>query len=153
MKQRFLVALCLASACCIPLLAQNEDATPTRPSASEMVAKRVARLTSLLGLTTAQQSQATTIFTTEQATASGLFSSLRTARTTLKEAVKTNDAGSIATQSTQIGNLTAQETQARATADAALFAILTADQQTKYGELRGGGPGERGFGSGPRHPR
>jgi Spy/CpxP family protein refolding chaperone len=112
-----------------------------------MVANRVARLTTLLTLTTAEQAEATTIFTTEQTAVSALMTSMRTARTALKTAIQKNDQAAIATNATQIGSLVTQEVQAQATAEAAFYAILDATQQTKFSELNGpgfGGPG--GFG-------
>ncbi|HEX4772103.1 MAG TPA: Spy/CpxP family protein refolding chaperone [Bryobacteraceae bacterium] len=121
---------------------------PTPPSAAQMAEWRVNHLTSALSLTTAQQSQAKTIFSTEASSNAGLRASMEAAHKALEAAIETNDASAIAAQATQIGNLTAQETQARATADAALFAILNADQQTKYKEMLSHGPGRRG---GPGH--
>jgi Spy/CpxP family protein refolding chaperone len=104
----------------------------------------VARLTTILNLTSAQQTQATTIFTTEQIALSGLRNGMQTAHATLQTAIQNNDAGSITTQATQIGTLTTQEVEARAAAQAAFYALLTADQQTKYKQLMSAGPGGPG---------
>jgi Spy/CpxP family protein refolding chaperone len=111
----------------------------------------VARLTKLLDLSASQQTSATTIFTAEQTTLAALRTSMQTARTALESAVKTNDTNAIGTQATQIGTLTGEEVQARAIAAGAFYAILMADQQTKYDTLGplGGGPGGPGGFGGP----
>ncbi len=130
------------------LSAQQAGSPPTPPNPAQMVANEVGRLTTLLSLTSAQQTQATAIFTTEQTAISGLRSGMQTARATLQTAIENNDTAGIAAQATQIGTLTTQEVQAHATAQAAFYAILTADQQTKYKQLMSAGPG--GLGGGPR---
>jgi Spy/CpxP family protein refolding chaperone len=58
--------------------------------------------------------------------------------------VKNNDSAGIAAAAVTIGELTTQQVQAKATADAALYAILTPDQQTKFSTIEKHGP--RGFG-------
>jgi Spy/CpxP family protein refolding chaperone len=129
---------------------------PNPPTIAERVANRVAHYTTLLDLTTAQQSAATTIFTTELTGLDNLRSSMQTAHTALQTAIKSNTGLSAA--ATQIGNLTAQETLIQATASAAFWAILTPDQQSKIGVLglQGGpgrgGPGGRGRGRGQGGP-
>jgi Spy/CpxP family protein refolding chaperone len=128
------------------------QSTATPPTAAQIVANQVARLTKLLDLTSAEQTSATTIFTTEQTALAALRTSMQTARTALKTAITSNDTATIATDAAQIGTLTGQEVAAQATASAAFYAILTADQQTKYETLGplGGGPGGRGGpGGGP----
>jgi LTXXQ motif family protein len=124
--------------------------TSTPPTPAQIVANQVARLTKLLDLTSTQQASATTIFTTEQTTLATLRTSLQTARTALQTAIKSDDTNTIGTQSAQIGTLTGEEVLAQATASGALYAILTADQQSKYDTLGplGGGPGGPG-GPGP----
>jgi Spy/CpxP family protein refolding chaperone len=118
----------------------------TPPTAAEMTANRVARLTTLLSLTTAQQAQATTIFTNEQTSESSLQTSLQTARAALKTAVQKNDLNAISSQAVQIGSLTTQQVEIQAKAEAAFYAILTADQQTRYNDRPAGGPRGGGFG-------
>jgi Spy/CpxP family protein refolding chaperone len=103
----------------------------------------------LLTLTMAQQTQATTIFTNEATAVSALMASMKTARSTLETAIQSGDSSGITTQATEIGSLTTQEVEDRANAQVAFYAILTADQQTKYKQLAPGGPG--GFG-GPGGP-
>lgn len=69
---------------------------------------------------------------------------MMTARTALQTAVEANDAAGIASAATQIGTLTTQEVQTRATADAAFYALLTStDQQAKFRQVEGPA---RGFG-------
>ncbi len=134
------------------LLADNSLTPPTAPTAADMVAREVARWTVLLDLTTAQQASATTIFTTEQTALTGIQTDRQAADTAMKTAVKANNAGGIAAAATTIGNLAAKEASAEGTADAAFYALLTADQTTKYDTYQtagmGGGPGGPG-GPGP----
>jgi len=131
-------------------LAQNTT-PPTPPTPAEIVANQVARLTKLLDLNSAQQTSATTIFTAEQTTLATLRTSMQAARTALQAAIKTNDTNTIGTEATQIGALTGEEVQAQATASGAFYAILLADQQTKYDTLGplGAGPGGPGGFGGP----
>jgi Spy/CpxP family protein refolding chaperone len=125
----------------------------TPPTPAQQVANKVARLTAILTLSTAQQASATTIFTAEQTALSSVATGMKTARTALKTAVQSNDTAGIATQSAAIGSLTTQEVQARSTATADFYAILNPTQQAQYnklGEFGGGGGGGGGFGRG-RH--
>lgn len=157
MKKLSLSAAVLAAASMMPvagLFAQSTVTTPahTPPSPAQRVANQVSRLTTLLTLTSAQQAQATTIFTTEQTAISGLWSSMKTAHTALKTAIEANDVATIGTESAQIGSLTGQEVQAHAVADAAFYALLTPEQQTKYASLPHGGPDSFGMHRGPGGP-
>jgi Spy/CpxP family protein refolding chaperone len=111
-----------------------------------MVANKVARLTALLTLTTTQQAEATTIFTTEQSSLAAIAPAMKTARTALKTAVQSNELSAITTESSQIGALTGQETLAESTANAQFYATLTTEQQTKYNKFGGGRGGRGGFG-------
>jgi Spy/CpxP family protein refolding chaperone len=120
-------------------------AQATTPSPANMVQHQVQRLTKELTLNTNQQTQATTIFTTEQTANQPIMSSLKTAHSSLTAAIKSNNTADIATISGQIGNLEGQMMQNAATANAAFYAILTADQQAKYHV--GGGFAGRGFGA------
>ena len=152
MTQRISKALTFAVFAASLLSAQN---TQTPPTTAQIVANLVARLTTLLTLTSTQQTQATTIFTTEQTALAALRTSIQTAQTALTTAIKANDQAGIATQATAIGNATTQEVEAQAKADAAFYLILTPEQQTKYNELKSGvggfgGPGFGGPGPGGR---
>ena len=120
------------------------------PDPAAMIARRVGRLTAVLGLTEAQQQQATKIFTDAATKASTIFTSLRSARTDLKASIQQNNLNNINQVSTTIGNLTAQLTSAEALAQASFYAILTPDQQTKLSQLESQRPGM--FGGGPPPP-
>jgi len=134
------------------MLANAQNPTHTPPTPAQIVANQVARLTKLLDLNSTQQASATTIFTTEETALATIRTNMHTARTALQADIKSGNAVDITTQATTIGGLTTQEVEAQGTADAAFYAILTADQQSKYESLgpRGGfgGPGGPG-GPGP----
>ena len=144
MKRPFLTAFILLTLA-VPFVFGQKSHTP--PTPAQQVANRVARLTALLTLTTAQQGEATTIFTTEQTAIASVSASMKTARTTLQADVEANNTAGISAQAGTIGSLTTQEVEATATANAAFYAILTPDQQTKYKTFEGpGGNGRGGFG-------
>jgi len=146
-----LIALAVASTL---LIAQSP---PQSPSPAIMAAHRVDFMTTVLNLTSAQQQQATTIFTNAATAESGVRESLKTARQSLKTAVTNNDSAGIDQASATIGSLTAQLTSLQAKANAAFYQILTADQQSKLTKLESqhgpggrpgpppGGPGGLGF--------
>jgi Spy/CpxP family protein refolding chaperone len=110
-----------------------------------MIQMRVSHLTVLLSLTSAQQTQATTIFTNALTASQSVQSSLHTDRDTLATAVKANNTAAIDQVSVTIGTLQGQLTAINAKSDAAFYAILTPDQQAKYDAMPHGGPGG-GFG-------
>ena len=107
---------------------------------------KVSFLASLLTLTDAQKTQATTIFTNASTSSQTILTSLQTDRQSLSSAVKTNNTASIDQVAATIGTLEGQLTAINAKADAAFYAVLTADQQTKYDALPHGGPGFPGMG-------
>ncbi len=151
MKRIFATTALLAFA---TLFASGQSTTPpTPPTTAQIVSNIVSRLTTLLDLSSSQQTEATTIFTNEQTALATIRTSLQSAHTTLETAITGNDAGTIATEAAQIGTLTGQQVQAQATAAAAFYLILNSTQQSKYttlGPMLGpGGPG--GFG-GPGGP-
>lgn len=154
MQNRILCISLLTAVSASLLLSQTATSTPpSPPTPARMTAHQVARLTTLLSLTAEQQTQATAIFTTEQTAMSSLFPSMQSAHKALQAAVRTQDTAAITTLAAQIGTLTTQETQARATAQAAFYAVLSADQQTKYDQLpQGGAFGGRGGPGGPGGP-
>jgi len=125
--------------------AQSSGSTtaPT-PGHGNGIQHRISFLTTLLTLTTAQQQQATTIFTNAATAASPVHSSMKTAHESLKTAVTGNDAATIDQTATTIGTLTAQLTSIEAKAQAAFYQILTPDQQTKLTQFES--QGGRGFG-------
>jgi hypothetical protein len=75
---------------------------------------------------------------------------MQTAQTALQAAVTSNTGLSAA--ATQIGSLTAQQVLIQSTGDAAFYATLTSDQQTKYAELNRSGQGGPPQGSGQAPP-
>jgi Spy/CpxP family protein refolding chaperone len=115
-----------------------------------MAQREVQFLTKRLGLTTAQQGQATTIFTNQFSADVAPQTDLKTQRTALTAAIQNNNAAAIQAAATEIGKDTAALTLNNATARAAFYAILTTSQQTTYNEHpnRDGGPGPRGRGFG-----
>ena len=122
------------------------------PDPATIVANQVARLTNLLTLTTAQQTQATTIFTNALTAITPLQTSETTAQQALPAAVKANDTSTIDQLATTIGSLTGQIISIQNKADAAFYAILTADQQSKLSQTSFlNGP--LGFGPGFGGPR
>jgi Spy/CpxP family protein refolding chaperone len=155
MQPRILFATALMAVTSMLAFAQTPK-TLTPPTPAQIVSNLVARLTTLLDLTSAQQTSATGYFTTEETTLATVRTGMHTARTALKTAITSGDTGAIATLAGTIGTLTTTEVTAQATADAQLYGILTQEQQTKYASLGGrggldlggpGGPGPRGFGT------
>jgi LTXXQ motif family protein len=132
-----------------PFLTHAQTATThTPPTPTQAAANKVTRLTKLLDLSTSQQTEATGYFTTEETTLATVRTALHTAHTALEADIKTANSADIVVQAKAIGTLTTEEVQARATADAAFYAILSGDQQTKYEAI---GP-RGGFGGGPGGP-
>jgi hypothetical protein len=128
----------------------------TAPDTATVVANRLARLTALLNLSTAQVTQASTIFTNEQTAIAPLQTSLSGFQTSMAAAVKTNAVSTINQLAGQIGTTIGQVVAIQNLADAAFHAILTTDQQTKLGltggiggDFAGGHGGPGGFGGGP----
>jgi Spy/CpxP family protein refolding chaperone len=126
----------------ILLLAASAFAQGPGPGGPPNPARQVARLTTLLSLTAAQQTQATTIFTNEQSAITPIQAQVHTARTSLAAAVKSNQTANIDTLAAQLGTYEGQIIAIQSNAQAAFYAILTPAQQTQYDSLRGlGGPG------------
>lgn len=123
---------------------------PSPPAIAQIVANQVAHLTTLLDLTSSQQALATSIFTTEQTGLQALQTPMQTAQTALQSAIAGNIG--LAAAATQIGSLTAQQVLIQSTGDAAFYATLTSDQQTKYAELNRSGQGGPPQGSGQAPP-
>lgn len=158
MKQTSTRLAALALLSVTAMLAQRPfgpRAQGTPPDPATMVQNQVARLTTMLNLTSAQVSTATSIFTAAQTTVTPLQTTLNTTRQSLEAAVKTNATANIEQLSATVGSLTGQITAAQSKAHAAFYAILTTDQQAtlnQHGGLGGpGGMGRRG-GFGPGGP-
>jgi Spy/CpxP family protein refolding chaperone len=150
------IALLLACMFTAPaVFAQDSDAAPApnEPGrAAHMIQHRVSYLTTVLSLTSSQQAQVTNILTNAEANQSATHTSMRTAHTNLQNAIHSNDAAAMEQAANTIGTLTAQETLAHAKTEAAVYQVLTPDQQTKMAQLdTEGHRGGRGFGPPPGH--
>lgn len=122
----------------------NENA-PGPPDPATMAQHRVQMLTKNLSLTPDQQKQALTIFTEAETSEADLHGNMKAAHDALETAVKSNDANGITQAAATIGSVTAEMTTIQGKADAAFYALLTPDQQTKFSEL---GPRTLFFGGG-----
>jgi Spy/CpxP family protein refolding chaperone len=121
--------------------------TRTPPTPAQTAQHQVQRLTTLLSLTSEQQTEAITIFINSATANTTVHTNMKTAQTALKTAIESNDTATINTTATGIGVLEGQLTANTALADAAFYNLLTADQKTKYAALGGrGGFGGGGFG-------
>ncbi len=142
------IALLLACMCSAPaILAQGGDV----PNGGNGVQRRVAFLTDRLSLTSAQQTQVTSILSSGDSNDVTARASMKAAHDSLNTAVQANDPAAMEQAATTIGNLTAQSTLARAKTDAAIYKVLTPEQRTKYAQMqadmgRGGPRGRGGFG-------
>lgn len=132
--------------------AQGRGPGGTPPDPQTLIQMRVSFLTTFLNLTDAQKASATTIFTDAYTASQSPQSSLKSARQALSDAIKSNNTGAIDQASATIGTLSGQLTAIDGKAEAAFYALLTADQQAKYDSRPHGGPGFGGPG-GPRGPR
>ncbi len=119
---------------------------------AQRIQHRVDHLTQELGLTSAQQQQATTIFTGAMASQKSIHDQMRAAHESLKAAVQKNDSAAIDQASSTIGSLTGQMTSAHAKAQAAFYQILTPDQQSKLKEMDDHGHGHMRHPGGPGGP-
>lgn len=132
---RKLMVLILAIAAAVPALAQTTSTTSRAPSANDIANRQVKTLTALLSLTSAQQQQATTIFTNAAEAQQPLMASNKEAHDTLRTAIKSNDGATIDRAANTIAQNTAQLTSIKAKADAVFYQVLTSEQQTKLSEL------------------
>ncbi len=115
----------------------------TPPDPATMVANKVDRLTKLLGLSSTQAGEATTIFTNSLNLVTPLETTLHTDRQSMQTAVKTNDVATVESLSTNIGSLEGQMLAIQNKADAAFYAMLNPTQQNTLNQSHGFG---RGFG-------
>lgn len=142
-----LLTSCLAVGLCATAgLAQRDG---TAPDPQEMAERRVNFLARQLNLTDAQKTSATTIYLNAYTASQSIQSNLKTNRESIAEAVKSNNTASIDSLALTAGTLTGQLTAINSKANAAFYALLTADQKTKYDSLPGGGLGGPG---GPGRP-
>ena len=110
---------------------------------------RVTMLTRFLELTPDQVTQATTIFTNAANASQTLRTSSTENRTALREAIKANNFAAIDQLSNALGITSGQLMAIEAKAEAAFYAILTADQKAKYDQRGGFGFGPGGGPMGP----
>lgn len=115
-----------------------------RHDPAAMAQRHVDHLTRTLSLTPAQQQQVTTIFTNAAASQKSVHEQMRTAHETLKAAMDKNDTAGIDQASNAIGGLMGQMTATHAKTHAALFQVLTPDQQAKFAQLEHRMHGRRG---------
>jgi Spy/CpxP family protein refolding chaperone len=143
MKKLMILTLALATA--LPMIAQTPD---NPPSAAERAQHHVKMLTTLLGLTAAQQQQATTIFTNAENAEQNLHQNERTTHDSLRTAIKNNDAAAIDQIAGTMAQGVAQRISTQAKADAAFYQLLNPEQQTKMSDLQAehlmDGPGRHG---------
>ena len=153
-KQVFAIATLSA----VAVLAQMPPTTQerTRPTPEQMVEHRVARMATLLSLTTTQQAQIRTILLDEMSAASALRSTAETAHTNLKAAVESRAGDAqIEAAASQVGLVQGQMAAVHAKAQVKLRGALTAEQLAKLEALPGGGghrPGGPGGMRGPGGP-
>jgi Spy/CpxP family protein refolding chaperone len=149
------IGMILALACVLAapaVFAQTADTAAAVPSGgnrgAHMIQHRLDYLTTVLSLTSAQQTQVKTVLTNAAANLSATRASMKTAHATLKTAIHSNDASSMEQASNAIGTLMAQQLLARSKTEAAIYQLLTPEQQTKMTQLESmGRHGGRGFGS------
>jgi Spy/CpxP family protein refolding chaperone len=152
--KKTIIALALTFAFSTPaLFAQTANTTSSAPTESTRSMKMsqhwVNYLTTVLSLTPAQQAQVTNIISSAATSKSNASSSMKSARTNLQNAIHANDAAAMEQAANSMSSLIAQKMLARAKVEAAIYQILTPEQQTKMAQLetevRHGG---RGFGAG-----
>jgi Spy/CpxP family protein refolding chaperone len=108
-----------------------------RPKVAERIDHRVAYLTTVLSLTSAQQQQAKTIFMNAANANSAVLANLKTERQSLNKAVSGNEpASTIAKLSDAIGDDAGKLVANRAMASEQFRKMLTAEQQTKLTQLQ-----------------
>lgn len=131
---KFSLAL-VAALALVPIAQAQTPPAHTPPSPAVIAQHMVQRYTTLLTLTSAQVEQATTIFTAEATAHQNARTSERTAHQALEAAVKANDSATIQSTSASLGQMSGEMMAAHALARAQFYAILTADQKTKYDQL------------------
>jgi Spy/CpxP family protein refolding chaperone len=117
----------------LPMAQAQNPHTPPTPAA--IAQHQVQRYTTLLSLNANQVEQATTIFTTEATTLQSSRSTEHAAHQAMETAIKANDTAAIQSSSSSLGQISAERENAHALARAQFYAILTADQKTKYSQL------------------
>ena len=125
-------------------IAQAQQPPHTPPTPAMMAQHQVQRYTTLLSLTPAQVEQATAMFTAEATSRQNARATERTAHQALEAAIKANDTATIQSTAATLGQMEAESLTSHSMARAQFYAILTADQKSKFSELEGehmmGGP-------------
>ena len=116
-------------------MAQAQTSPHTPPTPAMIAQHQVQRYTTLLSLNANQVEQATTIFTTEATTAQNSRTTEHAAHQAMETAIKGNDTAAIQSTSATLGQISGERENAHALARAQFYAILTADQKTKYSQL------------------
>jgi Spy/CpxP family protein refolding chaperone len=112
---------------------------------AQIVSIEVKFLTALLGLTQAQQDQATVLFTAAETAKAKFAADIPTQEAAVTAAILANSSAGITKATNALGADTAGIAAADANAQAAFYQLLTADQKTKYAALL---TGEFGAGHG-----
>ena len=119
-----------------------------------MVQRRVEMLTTVLGLTDSQKTQALKIFTEAQTAATTARAKITTYQDAMTAGVKKHDLTAIEQAAAALGTIHGNVLAINAKADAAFYIILTPDQQAKYDKMPHGagmgGMGGMGGGMGAR---
>lgn len=116
----------------------------TPPDPATMAERRVDMLAAQLVLTDAQKATALSIYTTAYTATQPIQTSLQANRTSINDAVKANNTATIDQLAVTSGTLNGQLTAINSKAEAAFYATLTSDQQTKYASISQRGPGGPG---------
>ncbi|MDQ6758492.1 MAG: Spy/CpxP family protein refolding chaperone [Acidobacteriota bacterium] len=127
------------------------------PDPQAMIQMRVGFLANSLGLTDDQKTKATTILTDAFTASQSIRASERANRQAIADAVKQNNTAVIDQLSVTAGTLAGQLLAIDSKANAAIYAMLTPDQQAKFdthprGGPGGGGPGPAGYRGRSRAP-
>jgi Spy/CpxP family protein refolding chaperone len=106
------------------------------PKTEAKQTKYINFLSTLLSLTSAQQQQATSIFSSAIASKTALRTQVRAAHDALSDAVKSNNPTTINQASAAIGALGAQKRALGAQANASFYQILTPAQQNALSQFQ-----------------
>jgi Spy/CpxP family protein refolding chaperone len=131
--KKYLLSIPVVLALATSIVYAQHHRTP--PDPATRIQHHVDYMTKELGLTAAQQQQATAMLTSEAENSKNFHDQLRAAHESLKAAVQKNDTAGIDQAATTIGNLTAQMAAAHGKSHAAFLQTLTPDQQTKLNAM------------------
>ena len=167
MKKRMILFLVTSAFSTSLLYAQSggfqSGTPPTPPTPAQMAQRQVDHLTQLLGLNTAQQALALSIFTTAITANEAAQVNLKSARQTLQKDIEATDPNTVTSHTPpgpppsaliegDVSKIIAIENTValnNASAQALFYGTLTAPQQATYTASRNPGPG--GFGGNPPH--